>query len=499
VQAHSSRNPAVEAEQSVIGALFLDNSAVSRINGLRPADFATEAHRAIFQAQLDCFEDGGVVDLTTVADRLERNGSGDKKHLVSYLSKIMQDTPSAANVARYAGLVREQAERRQLEQLGREIQERAARGDLEELRRDVTVRLDGFRRKSAAPCLDWRALSVETPPARRWAMRGWIGFGHASLLPGPAGIGKTLLSQQIASAFAIGRAFIDEVPSPFNVLCWYCEDDADELWRRQIPISKWLGAPLDSFADRLHIVSRVGLDNELVGVGYGRPLYAPLLDDLREQAEDLRAEVVILDNVAQLYGANENDRHQVTAFVNRLTGALPGRAIVLLAHPARSPGSEFSGSGAWEAACRMRLYLGDRLPDQKDDETPSGDVRYLARRKTNYSAKDWRRFTYRDGVLMPDAVETQGGIVGHIREQNAERIVLAGVRRLQAMGLTASDGKSSQRFLPRLVLEYKLGESNTKTELTAAMHRLMLSGKLRRTEVGKGADRHTIFGLEVTE
>ena len=40
-------------------------------------------------------------------------------------------------------------------------------------------------------------------------------------------------------------------------------------------------------------------------------------------------------------------------------------------------------------------------------------MRYLARRKTNYTAKDWRRFTYQDGILVPDAVEVTGGIVGH--------------------------------------------------------------------------------------
>ncbi len=349
--------------------------------------------------------------------------------------------------------------------------------------------------------LNWSALATQEPPSRRWAMKGWFGFGHTTLLVGPGGIGKTLWSQQFGSCLAIGREFVDDVPEPLKVLMWACEDDHDELWRRQVAISKWIGAGLEAFSENLVIVPRHGLENALVSTDFGKLTFAPLLAELGEQASDLRAEVVILDNVAQLYGANENDRHAVTAFLNALAGSLPGKAILLLAHPARSVGSEFSGSSAWENTARTRLYLGAKLPGEKADadEAPHDDVRYLARRKSNYSPKDWRKFNYRDGVLVPEAVEATGGIVGHLKGQAAERLVLMALERLAGMGVTATDSHTSPRFLPKAMQEYQLGGDYGRRELAEAMRRLMLEGKLVRGQVGVRNNRNPVLGLMVAE
>jgi hypothetical protein len=346
--------------------------------------------------------------------------------------------------------------------------------------------------------LDWPKLSGLEPPARRWALKGWFGFGHTTLLVGAGGIGKTLLGQQIGSCLAIGRDFVDTVPAALKVLMWACEDDHDELWRRQIAIAKWLNVGLETFAENLVIVPRHGMDNALAATDFGRPILTPALDELAQQAGDLRADVVILDNAAQVYGAGENDRHAVTMFLNALPGRMPGRAIMLFAHPARSTGSEFSGSSAWENTARTRLYLGTRLPDEKPDtdEPPDETVRYLARRKANYSNRDWRKFTYTEGVLIPEAIEPSGGIVSEIRERNSERTVLDGLRKLSDLGLHPTDSSNTGRYLPKLIGEYKLAEGNSAKELAEAMRRLILSGKLVRGEVGRSARRQPIEGIK---
>ena len=348
-----------------------------------------------------------------------------------------------------------------------------------------------------AAAINWTALTGQEPPARRWVITGWLGHGHTTLLVGPGGIGKTLLAQQVASSRVLGRDHIDTIGAVAPVLMWACEDDFDELWRRQMAIARSLKVGLEAFTD-FHLIPRHGLDNALVSTEFGRLLFTPLIEELRQQALDLRVDTVILDNVAQLYGGNENDRHSVTVFLNALVGALPDMAILLLAHPSRGAGSEFSGSGAWENVARTRLYLGSKLPDQQADadEEPQDDVRYLARRKANYSAKDWRRFTYRDGVLVPDSAADGEGMVGAIRERSAERVVLAGLKRLADMNLTATDGTTSARYLPKLLGQYKLSEGHSKTELADAMRRLMLADKVRRAVVGKDDSRHGIWGLK---
>ena len=93
--------------------------------------------------------------------------------------------------------------------------------------------------KTDTPALDWPKLAGLEPPPRQWAINGWLGFGHVTLLVGQGGIGKTLLAQQMASCMALGREFVGEVERPFKSLMWACEDDHDELWRRQVYLSRW--------------------------------------------------------------------------------------------------------------------------------------------------------------------------------------------------------------------------------------------------------------------
>lgn len=252
--------------------------------------------------------------------------------------------------------------------------------------------------------LDWAALEDRDPPARRWAEPGWLGFGHATLLAGEGGIGKTLLAQQIASAFAIGDRLLHQKAEPLRTLMWACEDDHDELWRRQLDICRWLGCRLGDMGN-FHLKPRVGLDNALLYAEFGKPALTPLVGKLRAQADAIDADVVMLDNIAQLYAGNENDRSMVTYFVNALVGELRGRAVVFLGHPSKGLGSEFSGSTAWEAAVRSRLYFANKMPgDRSEGES---DSRILARRKANYATKDSRRFTYQNGVFVPEAAATE--------------------------------------------------------------------------------------------
>jgi hypothetical protein len=350
--------------------------------------------------------------------------------------------------------------------------------------------------------ISWRAIADLEPPPRRWALTGWMGFGHTTLLVGSGGIGKTLLAQQLAAALALGRDFIDQVPAPLNVLMWACEDDAAELWRRQVAIAHSMNVGLAAFQDRLFVVPRHGFDNTLVTVEGGALRFTPRLEELRQAANECACRVVILDNVAQLYGANENDRHQVTCFMNSLAGALPECAILLLSHPARGANSEFSGSSAWENCARTRLYLGAQLPDvvrAVDEEPPPDNVRFLARRKANYSTRDYRRFTFQDGVLVPDVVEASGGMVDHLRKQRAERVVIDGMRKLLERGVRVTDGATSSAYLPRALAEYQLAEGLTKKDLADAMRRAVMDGRLARGEVGRYPNRSPIMGLKLVD
>lgn len=365
---------------------------------------------------------------------------------------------------------------------------------------EATTARPATQQRPPALALDWPDLAQRDPPVRRWAIQDWIGYGHTTLLVGSGGIGKTLIAQQIGSALALGVPFIGEETEPTRVLMWACEDDHDELWRRQVAIARHFKVGLEELGN-FTLIPRHGKDNALVTSKFGELSFSPLIGELEQQVNDINAGVVILDNVAQLYGAGENDRHAVTAFLNNLSGAMGNRAVLLLAHPSRAAGSEFSGSGAWENVARTRLYLGSQLPDQKPDpdQEVNADERYLCRRKANYSNKDWRRFTFEHGVLVPEAVQTNAGIVGHIRDQHAEKIVIEALQKLSSMGIYANEGQRSPQYLPKLIMEYKLGNGQSKPDLAQAMRRLLTDGKLTKTVVGKNANRTPRQGLTIAQ
>jgi replicative DNA helicase len=112
----------VEAEQSVLGGLLLDNSAWDRIaDRLVGEDFYRHDHRLIFQHISRLIEQSRPADAITVYEALQTSGkSADAGGLV-YLNSLAQNTPSAANIRRYAEIVRERAVLRRLISVGEEV------------------------------------------------------------------------------------------------------------------------------------------------------------------------------------------------------------------------------------------------------------------------------------------------------------------------------------------------------------------------------------------
>lgn len=103
-----------ESEQSVIGGLLLDASAIDRISALRPQHFFAEAHRAIFGAILAMSAESQPIDAVTVAERLEADGKSEATGGLAYLGQIAANTPSARNIGRYAQQVIDKATERAL-------------------------------------------------------------------------------------------------------------------------------------------------------------------------------------------------------------------------------------------------------------------------------------------------------------------------------------------------------------------------------------------------
>ncbi len=116
----------VEAEQSVLGGLLLDNAAWDRIADLiGESDFYRADHRLIWRHVSKLVEQSRPADVITVSESLESTRELEGVGGLAYLGALAQNTPTAANIRRYAEIVRERAVMRKLAQVGTEIADAA--------------------------------------------------------------------------------------------------------------------------------------------------------------------------------------------------------------------------------------------------------------------------------------------------------------------------------------------------------------------------------------
>ncbi|MBQ3147270.1 MAG: replicative DNA helicase [Oscillospiraceae bacterium] len=120
-----SRQPphSLEAEQAVLGSILIDSRCVADVVGLvRTEDFYLEQNREIYEAIYTMFNFSQAIDPVTVLEKMRQLGYYHDNSR-DYIMQLMDITPTAANVVRYANIVRDKAMLRGLEQAGIEIVE----------------------------------------------------------------------------------------------------------------------------------------------------------------------------------------------------------------------------------------------------------------------------------------------------------------------------------------------------------------------------------------
>ncbi|EGQ3824041.1 replicative DNA helicase [Staphylococcus pseudintermedius] len=104
-----------EAEQSVLGAIFLDPELMSSTQEiLLPESFYRGAHQHIFRAMMDLNEDGKDIDIVTVLDRLTQEGVVNEAGGSQYLAEITSNVPTTRNIQYYTDVVFKNAVKRKL-------------------------------------------------------------------------------------------------------------------------------------------------------------------------------------------------------------------------------------------------------------------------------------------------------------------------------------------------------------------------------------------------
>jgi len=225
-----------------------------------------------------------------------------------------------------------------------------ALAEIRRLRQENQADYGTLAADSALPFIKIAEWQGQPVPDRQWIVKDQIPAKNVTLLSGEGSIGKSILSLHLAVAVALGKDWLFTLPETGPVVAVCCEDDEDEIWRRLDLILKHYSASFADIASQLHILPLVAEDETLMAVPDRSGLIktTKLFDRVCQSAADIKPKLIVLDNAADIFGGNENDRAQVRQFIGFLRKrlAIPtGAGVLLTAHPSL-PGS------VAEAACR---------------------------------------------------------------------------------------------------------------------------------------------------
>ena len=340
--------------------------------------------------------------------------------------------------------------------------------------------------------LDPSTLAGKPIPERVWIVPGWLPASAVTLHYAAGGEGKTLLAQQLMTSVATGALWLGLHVRRGRAIGVFCEDDADELHRRQDAINRSYGLDFSDLAD-MRWTAPVGDDNTLIRFGAdGQPVFTDRFEDFKVQAKAFDPDLVVLDVAADLFGGNENVRQQVSTFLKFGLGSLArdlDAAVLLNAHPSRagiSSGDLDGGSTGWNGAARSRWAL--MTPKGDEGEPVDETVRILTKKKANYSTRgDEIRLQFRDGVLVRDG-GLGGGVVTSLDRRKCEEVFLELLDLFTTQDRRLSDNPHAGNSAPKLFAQHPKASGYKIPDFRRAMNTLFTEGRIKLERYGRPSD-----------
>jgi replicative DNA helicase len=338
----------IEAEQSVLGGLLLDNTSFDRIaDALGADDFYRREHRLIFNAIRVLCQESTPADAVMVAEYLEKNGELEAAGGLAYVGSLANNTPSAANIAAYAAIVRERAILRRLIQASGEIsaaaygtEGRSAQEILDRAEeRILQISETGNRRGNFQPISSLLSQAVEridqlfrsdspltgvpTGFTDLDNMTSGLQPGDLVIIAGRPSMGKTSLAMNVAENAAVGHKIpvaIFSLEMPGSQLAMRMMASLGRINAHKVRTGK-----LDD-DDWPRLTSAVSLLNDAPLYIDDTPALTPM--ELRARARRLKREhnlgMIIVDYL-QLMQATETEENRATEISN-ITRALKALA-----------------------------------------------------------------------------------------------------------------------------------------------------------------------------
>lgn len=348
----------------------------------------------------------------------------------------------------------------------------------------------------SVPLVDATRWFEAEPPPRRFVVDGWLARGTGALLVGEDGVGKSLVAQQLATCVATGRPFLGLEVTQSAALYLTCEDDEDELWRRQRAINRTLGLPVNAAPAMLS--SLVGWTGVELGHYDTNDKFqlSPIANGIVACAKERSAGLIILDNLAHLFPGNENVRRDVATFCAAMERmAIDADAtVLLLAHPSKS-GAEYSGSTGWSAHVRQRWYMERGDLDH--------DSRVLRKSKANYAASGvevrcrWIDWAFVSEADLPPHVIAQLADTAQAAAENEAFLQCLAAATDRKRAVSHNPGVN---YAPAVFRAMPEGKGFKEEAFKAALERLLAIGKIELDQpVWKRENRAWKYGIRASE
>ena len=347
------------------------------------------------------------------------------------------------------------------------------------------------------PVVDFSQWVGKNPPERLFAWGDNIPLHTTTMLTGPGGVGKSLFEQMLCTCIALGLPYLGIPTRQMNTLYVTCEDDQEELWRRQAGICAALGVSLEVLIGKLHLVSLCG-ENETALATFDEKEQIERTarwGQLVRTCEQMQIQLYAFDNATDAMAGDLNSIHQVAEFVNLMTGLaiqMDGAAMIL--HHPNKAGDDWLGSVAWHNKVRSRLII------KRSDIDGDDDGRVLENPKANYGPSGGQiNFRWFKGAFVTDAdlpPSAAKELNETIQATADNKLFLSCLAERNRQRRSVSENKYGQNYAPKVFEEMPESKRIGKARLEKAMDRLFRIGVIERgflwVRKGEGKPVHGI-------
>ncbi|MBN1874724.1 MAG: AAA family ATPase [Anaerolineae bacterium] len=319
-----------EAEEAVLGAILIDSAfALDKVQAvITPEMFYLQRNRLVYEACLALHSRGAPIDFLTVATHLENIERLEFVGGATYLSQLIQSTPSAFNVDAYARMVLDTHKRRQLLDLISDVGQLAFNEgrDLGEAADYIQTRMAELL-QSTQQQASFQPFSelASALPEIHWLWEHWIPRGMLSLLGAVPGAGKSMIALDLTKRVLHGLPFPNGAFNPHQEgqpVIYIDGEVVPQLIKERA--ERWR-------MDTKNLYLLLPRPNDMID--FSRIEYQELL---RQMIETVRPALIVVDSLSSVTSKGENSIEDVRAILGYLNSlATTYQIAILLIHHLR--------------------------------------------------------------------------------------------------------------------------------------------------------------------